>query len=100
LRPLLLLRVLLLPILLRLLLSMLLCGIPLRVLSLLRFRIVLFFAFVLCISRTRDSEKQRQHCRADDSNYFHKFCLLILRPRAVTRHDGEPALVIGVRPFF
>jgi hypothetical protein len=79
LRPLLWLRVRLLPVLLWLLLSMLLCGLPLRGLGLLLSGMVLFFALVLCIGRARGSEKQRQHCRADDSSYFHKFCLLILQ---------------------
>src|ERR1700686_4991417 len=87
-RSLLLLGVRLLSTLLRLLLSMLLCGLLLRVLSPFLFRVVLFFALVLCIGRTGDSEKQRQRCCADDSNYLHKFCLLIPGPRSVTRY-GE-----------
>jgi len=86
LRSLLLLGVRLLSTLLRLLLSMLLCGLLLRVLSPFLFRVVLFFALVLCIGRTGDSEKQRQRCSADDSNYLHKFCLLIPGPRSVTRY--------------
>ncbi len=82
------------------LLSMLLCGLLLRGLGLLLFGMVLFFAFVLCIGRARDSEKQRQHCRADDSSYFHKFASSSSKPRSVTRYEGESALVIGFRPFF
>ena len=91
---------LLLPILLRLRLRMLLCRPRLLLLAAFLFRMVLFFALVLRIGRARDSEKQRQHCGADDSNCFHRFCLLILRRRFVTRYEGEAALVIGFRPFF
>jgi hypothetical protein len=40
---------------------------------------------VLCIGRTRDSEKQRKNGCAGNSNYFHRFRRL-LRLRSVTQH--------------
>ena len=72
--PLLLLSVLLLPLFrLPLLLSMLLRGPGLLVPALLLGMVLLFaLLFVLWVSRSSDSEKQRQSRCADDSNYLHK----------------------------
>jgi hypothetical protein len=80
--PLLLLSMLLLLLLgLPLLLGMLPFGLSLLVLALLLLGMVLLFALllVLCVSRSSDSEKQRQNGCTGDSNYFHR-CYLHLLP--------------------
>jgi hypothetical protein len=59
-------------------LSMLRCGLGLRVLGFCLFGTVFFLVLllVLRIGRTRDSEKHKQHDCAGNPNYFHKFIVL------------------------
>ena len=58
-----------------LLLSVLLLGFGLLVLTLLLLGVVLFFALVLRVSRSSNSQKQRENACAGDFNCVHVRCL-------------------------
>ena len=68
------------------------------VLALLLLRMILFFALLLllCIGRSRNSEKQRKNGCAGNSNYSHQFRLL--RLYSATQHGRSPSLFIGSPP--
>jgi len=84
----------LLMLLLRGLLTVLLCGLPLlMLLPLLRFALLLTLLLVLCRGRNSGSEKQEQNCCADNVSSFHLSVLLIERECSVAAQSFFTMLV-------